>query len=130
MPDIFVPLDTARYTKLHRELSARSYVINANLKFIDKNRKQLTKQYKDFESFRKDFVVPDEVIDQMLAEAEKKDSLRAKDDADLQKTRKDVALILKGLVARDLWDMSEYFQIIYEDDPMVQHALEVMRKEN
>lgn len=130
MPDIFVPLDTARYTKLHRELSARSYVINANLKFIDKNRKQLTKQYKDFESFRKDFVVPDEVIDQMLAEAEKKDSLRAKDDADLQKTRKDVALILKGLVARDLWDMSEYFQIIYEDDPMVQHALEVMRKES
>ncbi len=130
MPDIFVPLDTTRYTKLHRELSARSYVINANLKFIDKNRKQLTKQYKDFESFRKDFVVPDEVIDQMLAEAEKKDSLRAKDDADLQKTRKDVALILKGLVARDLWDMSEYFQIIYEDDPMVQHALEVMRKES
>lgn len=128
MPDIFVPLDTARYTKLHRELSARSYVINANLKYIDKNRKQLTEQYKDFNDFRTNFTIPDEVIDQMLAEAEKKDSLRAKDEADLQKTRKDVALILKGLVARDLWDMSEYFQIIYADDPVVQHALEVLRK--
>ena len=65
----------------------------------------------------------------MLAEAEKKDSLRAKDDAELQKTRADVALILKALVARDLWDMSEYFQIIYADDPVVQQALVVLRKE-
>ena len=128
MPDIFVPLDTMRYTKLHRELSARSYVVNANLKFIDKNRKQLTKQYKDFDTFLQKFTVPEDVIDQMLADAEKKDSLHAKDDAELQKTRKDVALILKGLVTRDLWDMSEYFQIIYAEDPVVLRALEVLRK--
>jgi len=129
MPDIFVPLDTMRYTKLHRELSARSYVVNASLKYIDKNRKRLNKEYKDFESFRAGFTLPDEVIDQMLTDAEKKDSLRAKDDAELQKTRKDVGLILKGLVARDLWDMSEYFQIIYAEDPVVLRALEVLKKD-
>ena len=129
MPDIFVPLDTTRYTKLYRELSARSYIVNTNLHFMDKQRKQLTRQYKDFNTFRRDFTIPDDVISDMLAEAEKKDSLRAKDDAELQKTRTDVALILKALVARDLWDMSEYFQIIYADDPVVQQALAVLRKE-
>jgi len=129
MPDIFVPLDTTRYTKLYRELSARSYIVNTNLHFMDKQRKQLTRQYKDFNTFRRDFTIPDDVISDMLAEAEKKDSLRAKDDAELQKTRADVALILKALVARDLWDMSEYFQIIYADDPVVQQALAVLRKE-
>ena len=129
MPDIFVPLDTTRYTKLYRELSARSYIVNTNLHFMDKQRKQLTRQYKDFNTFRRDFTIPDDVISDMLAEAEKKDSLRAKDDAELQKTRADVALILKALVARDLWDMSEYFQIIYADDPVVQQALSVLRKE-
>lgn len=129
MPDIFVPLDTTRYTKLYRELSARSYIVNTNLHFMDKQRKQLTRQYKDFNTFRRDFTIPDDVISDMLAEAEKKDSLRAKDDTELQKTRADVALILKALVARDLWDMSEYFQIIYADDPVVQQALAVLRKE-
>ena len=128
MPDIFVPLDTARYTRLHRELSARSYVVNASLKYIDKHRKQLNKKYEDFETFRRDFTIPTEVIDDLLAEAEKKDSLKARSDEELQKTRTDVALILKGLVARDLWDMSEYFQIIYADDPVIQRALEVLRK--
>ncbi len=130
MPDIFVPLDTTRYTKLYRELSARSYVVNTNLHFMDENRKQLTKQYKDFDAFRTGFQMPDDVIDKMLAEAVKKDSLRARDDEELQKTRRDLARILKGLVARDLWDMSEYFQIIYEDDPVVLQALAVLRKES
>ena len=130
MPDIFVPLDTTRYTRLHRELSARSYIINTNLHYIDKNRKRLTKEYKDFDTFRRDFVIPDAVIDEMLSEAEKKDSLRARDDEELNKTKRDVAVTLKGLVARDLWDMSEYFQLIYADDPMVLKALEVLRKED
>ena len=128
MPDIFVPLDTTRYTRLHRELSARSYVVNASLRYIDKNRSRLNKQYKKFDKFYSEFTIPSEVIDEMLAEAEKKDSLRARSDEELQKTRTDVALILKGLVARDLWDMSEYFQVIYADDPVVLRALEVLRK--
>ena len=129
MPDIFVPLDTMRYTKLYRELSARSYIVNTNLHFMDENRKELTKRYKDFDTFRREFSVPEKVISEMLAEAEKKDSLRAKDEAELQKTRADAALVLKALVARDLWDMSEYFQIIYADDPVVRQALEVLRKD-
>jgi succinate dehydrogenase/fumarate reductase flavoprotein subunit len=61
-----------------------------------------------------------------FAEAEKKDSLRARDDDELQKTVHTASLILKGLVARDLWDMSEYFQVIYEEDPVVQQALKLL----
>ena len=130
MPDIFVPLDTARYTKPHRELNARSYIINASLHYIDRQRKQLSKQYKTFEDFRDRFTVPAEVLDTMFAEALRKDSLQAKDDAEREKTRTDVSLILKGLIARDLWDMSEYFQIIYAEDPIVLRALDVLRKED
>lgn len=31
---------------------------------------------------------------------------------------------LKALVARDLWNMSEYFQIINSQNPILQKALE------
>ena len=130
MPDIFVPLDTTRYTRMYRELSARSYVVNTNLRFMDKHRKQLARQYKDFDTFRNGFTFPAEEIDRMLAEAEQKDSIRAKSDEELAKTRTNASTILKALVARDLWDMSEYFQLIYADDPVVLRALEVLRKED
>lgn len=130
MPDIFVPLDTTRFTKLYRELTARSYINNANLHYMDGHRKQLQKTYKDFKSFNAKFTMPEEVLDEVLEKAAAKDSLRARDDEELQKTKQNMRLILKGLVARDLWDLSEYFQIIYEEDPVVIKALEVLAAED
>ena len=44
MPDYFVPLDTTKYTKMHRQLAAKSIVINHSLKFIDAHRKELKSQ--------------------------------------------------------------------------------------
>ena len=45
MPDVYVPLDTTKYTKLHRELAAKSCITSTTLKWIDKNRSQLIKRY-------------------------------------------------------------------------------------
>ena len=36
-------------------------------------------------------------------------------------------LQLKALVARDLWDMSEYFSIFNEDSDVVKKALELLQ---
>jgi len=33
---------------------------------------------------------------------------------------------MKALVARDLWDMNEYFMVINEDDSAILKALEVL----
>ncbi|MBO4905532.1 MAG: S41 family peptidase [Bacteroidaceae bacterium] len=126
MPDRFVPLDTTRYTKLYRELSAHSYIINSSLHYMDQHRKQLKNTYSTFMQFKAEFQIPQTVINDMLAEAKQKDKLEAKDDEELQKTILLVSRTLKALVARDIWDMDEYFNIIYEDDPVVQQALEIL----
>ena len=125
MPDYFIPLDTTRYTKFYRELSAKSLVINANLRNLDKNRKRLTKQWTDFKDFKAAYEVPDEVVDKLLKEGEKK-NIKPKDDEELQKTIPLLKRMLKALTARDLWDLSEYFSIIYEDDPVVQKAVQLL----
>ena len=125
MPDYFVPLDTLAYTKFHRELSAKSYIINANLKYVDANRKALKKQWTSFEDFRRDFVFPKEEIDKMIADAAK-DKIVPKDDAELEKTLPKLSMQLKALVARDLWDMSEYFAIINEESEIVRKAVEII----
>lgn len=125
MPDYFVPLDTLAYTKFHRELSAKSYIINANLKYVDANRKALRKRWTSFDEFRRDFVFPKEEIDKMIADAAK-DKIVPKDNAELEKTLPKLSMQLKALVARDLWDMSEYFAIINEESEIVRKAVEII----
>ena len=127
MPDIFVPLDTTRYTRLYRELSARSYINSASLQYMDSHRAELKAKYTNFADFNEGFTVPQELIDKVLADAETKDKLKPRDDEELQQTQVNMRQILKGLIARDLWDLSEYFQVIYEDDPVVLKAVEVLQ---
>ena len=126
MPDYFVGLDTTRYTKFHRELAAKSVVIQQNLRYIDKNRKALKKQYPDFQTFKANFEIPQSLIDTIIKEGEKL-KIKPQDSAELEKTMPYLKLQLKALVARDLWDMSEYFSIFNEDSDVVKKALELLQ---
>ena len=55
-----------------------------------------------------------------------KQNIKLKDDDELQRTLPMLKLQLKALIARDLWDMSEYYSIINEDSDIVRRALEVI----
>ncbi|MBQ8464242.1 MAG: S41 family peptidase [Prevotella sp.] len=131
MPDYFIPLDTTRYTKYHRELSAKSIIIQQNLRYVDQNRKTLHKKYDTrdqavgFKEFKEEFEVPRKLIDDIVAEG-KKQNINPKDEAEMQQTLPYLRLQLKALIARDLWDMSEYFSIINEDSEAVKKALELL----
>lgn len=128
MPDYFVPLDTTRYTSLHRQLAAKSVIIQQCLRYVDNNRKQLKKQYPQFETFKEVFQVPQSLIDGILEEG-KKQKIVAKDDEELQRTLPYLSIQLKSLIARDLWDMSEYFSVFNESNEMVKKALEILQEE-
>ena len=122
MPDYFVPLDTTLTTRFHRQLLARSFIINANLSYVDAHRKELKKRYPTFDTFLRDFEVPQSVVDNIVAEAAKQ-NVKPKDEAELKATMPALRAQLKALVARDLWDMSEYFHIINERNAIVKKAL-------
>lgn len=124
MPDYFVPLDTTRYTKFYREVFARGIVNECGIRFLDKNRKKLREQYPDFDEYKASYEVPESLIKTIYSEAKKKEVKT--EDEDAEKTSKLLNQVLKALIARDLWDMSEYFSIIYEDDALVQKAVEVL----
>ena len=125
MPDYFVPLDTTKYTKFHRQLSAKSAIINANLKYIDDNRKKLKKQYSTFEDFNARYEVPQSFVDAVIAKGAEQD-VKPKDDEELALTLPYLRTQLKALVARDLWDMNEYFQVMNETNDIVKKAIEVL----
>jgi len=127
MPDIFVPLDSNQYTKFHRELAAKSIIITENLKYVDNNRKSLKRKYATFDAFRTQFEVPQSLINSIVSEAEKQ-KIKPKDAEELANTMPQLKLQLKALIARDLWDMNEYFAIINENNAIVKRALEVIQQ--
>jgi len=71
MPDIFVPLDTTRYTNFHRNIIAKGVVNKVCVLYIDKNRTELKKKYPTFEKFKKEYEVDDAFLKQLISAAEK-----------------------------------------------------------
>ena len=49
-----------------------------------------------------------------------------KDSGELDRTLPYLRLQLKALVARDIWDMSEYFSVFNERSEIVRKALQVI----
>ena len=125
MPDEFVPLDTTLYTKYHRELAAKGIVIQQNLRYVDNHRKELQSRWTSFADFKANYEVPQALIDAIVAEGEKQD-VKPRDEAEKEKTLPYLRVQLKALIARDLWDMSEYFSVFNEQSAMVKKALEVL----
>ena len=127
MPDYFVPLDTTKNTSLYRQIVAKRILIDANLRYLAKHRNELKEKYPTFEDFRRKYKVPEEIIENIYTEAKK--SLKDKYPKDEEeKTTGLLKHMLRALAARDLWDMSEYFAIIYEDDDIVKKAVQLMEE--
>ncbi|MBR2458891.1 MAG: S41 family peptidase [Bacteroidaceae bacterium] len=128
MPDYFVPLDTTKNTSLYRQIVAKRILIDANLRYLAKHRNELKQKFPTFEDFRRNYKVPDNLIANILAEAKK--ALKDKYPKDEeQKTTELLKRMLRALAARDLWDMNEYFAIIYEDDDIVNKAIQLMEEQ-
>lgn len=125
MPDHFVPLDTLQYTAFHRQLVARGIVVNATLQYVDNHRKELQRRYADFGAFERTFEVPQAEVDSMIAKAAAQ-KLVPRDDNELSLTLPQLKMQFKALVARDIWDMNQYFQIINQGSHIVQRAIAVL----
>lgn len=124
MPDNFVPLDTTKVSRFARLLAAKNIIINAYLKYADANRKTLRSTYKTFDDFNKTYRVPKSLLDEIIAEG-KKQKIEAKDNDELTKTLSFVSMQMKALVARDLWDMNEYYRIWNEQSDIVKRGVEM-----
>ena len=127
MPDYFVPMDTTSYTKLHRNLVVKGVINKTSSVYIDTHRKDLQRRFKEFNAFNAGYQVGNDVLDILKEEAEK-----AKVDLTDEEYQQSLPLIrtqLKALMARDLWDISEYYQVINTANESVKQALRVLNND-
>lgn len=128
MPDYFVPIDTTRYSDYHRDLVAKGVVIKTTLSYIEQHRKELTKSYRNFNEFNRKFEVSDELLNSLRTEGESSGVTFNEQEYNLSLPL--IKTQLKALIARDLWEMSEYYQVMNQTDNVVQQALKIIEKED
>ncbi len=140
MPDYFIPLDTTKYaTNVWKEIYGKGLTYRYAMSLIDKNRDKYKKDYKTFNDFKAKFTITEsmlqDVFNMMIADR-KTTEPDAKDTGATDKDREEfiitkslIALQIKGLIARDLWDMSEYLQIVNDENETLKKALEIIENQ-
>ena len=125
-PDIFVAMDTSYYTNYYAQLIRLGVFYRFILNYVDKNRQQLKRQYPTFERFDKQFVVTETMMNDLQDFAEKEGL--ARNPEMFAKSEPELRLWFKGYIARDLWDMSELYQVVNRGDPIFLKAVEEIQK--
>ncbi len=125
MPDVYVPIDTTEYSTYYRDLTAKGIINQYVIKYVDKNRKSIAKQYKTVNDFDRNFTVSDEMMRDFIAMGEK-DSVKY-DEEKYHTSENLLKDIVKGLIARDVYgDQSAYNIIINHRNKDLQAAVEVL----
>lgn len=125
MPDVFVPIDTSEYSKYYRDLLAKGVINQFTIDYVDHHRAELKAKYKNVADFDRRFNLTDADMKAFIAAGEKE---KVKFNEEQYATSGRVLrLILKGLIARDVFsDQSAYTVIINHDNRELKAALQVL----
>ncbi len=124
MPDIFVPLDTTQNSKYLSDLVRKSVLFDFALDYTDKNRNKLLGKYPDIYNYKENFEVSQELVDKLIAFGENEDL--PFDTAGYNTSEAMIRTQIKALIARDLWDLSAFYQIYNDSHPFYKKALECL----
>lgn len=125
-PDVFVPLDTTFYSDYYRDLNAKGLVNQFAIRYTDANRKAIKQQYKNAEAFEKNFVVTNQMVDDLVALAEK-EGVKPRPEG-LERSRTTIENVVKAIVARDVYgDDDLFFRILNSNNDIYREALRLIQ---
>ncbi|GAB6012275.1 S41 family peptidase [Viscerimonas tarda] len=125
MPDYFVPIDTL--TTFHQQLIAKGLIHKLYLAEADNHRKDLLAKYPSIEAYRKNYTTGKAVLDKLLSMAEEEKININK--AEFEQSKSLISLQIKALIAQNLYESSDYYKIMNEENPIFQKGLEVINND-
>ncbi|MFH1121082.1 MAG: S41 family peptidase [Bacteroidota bacterium] len=128
MPDVFVPLDTTATSRYYTDILRKGLMNDFVIDYMEKNRESLRNQYPDLPSFRNHFSVDNALLAEFTLFAATKEV--PLDSEGIEKSGTEIRHVLRGLIARNLFDVSAYFEIINPIDHELMRAVEVMHEDN
>ena len=126
MPDVFVGLDTARYTAYHRQLLRRGILNRSIYTYLDNHRREIISKYRKVSKFIDQYEIDDQLwatLDTLATET----GIKPKDDAEKEASKPLIAVQLKALLARDLYNSTSTYYMIYNPtNPIYRKAMEII----
>lgn len=124
MPDQYVPIDTMKYPKYYRELSNRGVLLKLAHSEVDNHRDEIKQAYPTSDDFYKNYVVSDEMLDKVVADGEKEGIER--NDEQLALANEQIKMMIKALIARDVYDAATSIRIVNDYNDIYKKALEIV----
>jgi len=124
MPDLFIPWDSNQVTNYYSDLVRKGVLNGFTVDYVNDNRKRLNRNYPEFADFKRDFVVDDEMMQAFLSHAEKEGVEFVEEE--YAKSEHQIRVQVKALIARNIWQMDNYFEVVVDIDDALQQALEVI----
>lgn len=121
MPDVFIPIDTVSNSKYYTDLFRKGLLNEYTIDYLDKHRAELNRKFPSLALYKADFEITDEMFDGFIAFAEKKEVPR--DEEGLERSGYEIKTIIKGLIARNMFDVSAYFEVISPIDRELMQAI-------
>jgi carboxyl-terminal processing protease len=125
MPDVFVSADTSSSSLYFTKLVQKNVLNSFTLDYFDKYRTRLSTQYNSFSDFKKNFQLNTEDIKTFIAKGEAEGV--PFNEAQFNISRERILLLLKGYIATNIWQTSEFFQIVNESDKVIEQAQKLIR---
>jgi len=124
MPDFFVPADTSANTPYLRQMVGQGIVTNVVLAWEDAHRKQMLGEYPAVSDYIKKFRLPEAIIQDLRKAGEEKNIKT--DEASFKKSEPKLRLLVRALIARDLWNSTAYFRIVNQESPDFLKAVDLI----
>jgi carboxyl-terminal processing protease len=124
MPDVFVSADTSSNSAYFNKLFSKGVLNTFTLDYFDRNRALLTSRYKTFIDFKTNFKFSDDDIKAFIAKGEA-EGVRFNEEQ-FKKSEEEMFLILKGYLAGNMWQTNESYQIVNENDKLIEKALKLI----
>ncbi len=128
MPDVFVPLDTTFSSKYYTDVLRKGLANDFVISYMEKNRDKLKELYPNIAAFKNKFDADGELLDKFTEYAATKEV--PVDKEGLERSGRELLFLIKGLIARNIFDVSAYFEIINPIDHELMRAVEVMHDDN
>ena len=124
MPDLFMPADTSFNSKLYTNLVRKGIFNRYTVDYAMAHRDELKAEYPVFSQYNDRFNVTNTMIDAIkkAAENEKVEW----NEEEYQRSEKYIKLQIKALIARNVWEMQQYYEVTLREDPVIDKALEVL----
>lgn len=129
MPDIFIPRDSLYKDSLIAQINKKNILYRFAVQYTNKGRKEILKQFDNsFDKYYTEFELNEAQIQDLENFAKKYKVEFSFNDLNISE-KQYIYTLIKSNIARLIWDNSEFYQCLNENDPVIQSAIDVLKND-